>query len=816
MRTQLLHWLTLLLLQLFMNQAHSFSMEDHRRLAVGRCGFPVLQSKTNVVQKSKHSQLMMTTLKENNNNEAGTMLLDHLVHNNTIEPTATITAEISPLLATVAAGVHVEVEKQQTVQNQERQQQIIIRPQKQYQQQSHQITSGKQQPSSSSLFMNTSKKRRLVRYLYNEAKAHIQQQRTTDAKKILRRIVHQIDPYDAHSYLALAKLISREETTAMKQHVSVAGDGVNTANTTTSTTTARHVFRRGTKNCPTSIHLWHGWAMHERFLGNITGAMSLLSKALSIDPTNGYVCHAYGLLEMELLRFTTTANATTIYATATNDTYNNNNDYHNQRIKRVEQLWSTGLQHEPSAALACSLGQLYEKTNRPDMARHIYITTLPRLQSERERVEVCLAASSLMENVYNNVEEASKLLMKAFEDGHGGVRVVSDSRAYVALARLGLSTGLVEDKVVIKRLRDITRSSIIFPVKNGRLFNVWARLESRSNNIVEARRVLQLGLNAYPNDHTLLQAAGKIEEKLGNITGAREYYQSSLDIEASAPTLIAVGMLEMRSPEVGEGGGADDLVNMENEDKRGGGRRVKPNIDAVRELFNKAISIDNKHGPAYNAYGNLERQQGNLDKAKYLYENGIRADCTDAPSVYHGLAKLHLSLGEVEAARSALQKGLSNFDCASNSGSRRNDNVAFLAHTLSLIELNCNNDPMGAKAVLKQGLRHRHNSPQLLLAMALCELRLGNETLARIMFERSLSANPNHAQAWQAFGVMEMQGGNWRAAKTLFECGIKNSPSHGALWQSYGKFLHSFIRSFIHSCWLIHFVVCAIEYFLIL
>lgn len=813
----LLHWrislTSLMMLLLFMERACSFPMKHHqhattmyyhqegaawqdwhasslllpRRRLSGR---DELQSKT--AQISKLSQLTMTTVKD----EAATTLLD-IAHNNnnnhTIElgsSSVTQPTAISPFLATVvAAAAHVEVEKQQSVQNHQRQQQhkkLIGLSQKQQQNHVHQITFGQQrQRSSSSLFMNTAKKRRLVRYLYNEARQHIQQHRFIDAKKILRRIVHQIDPHDAHSYLALAKLHSREETTTtttttMKQRqVSAAAEGGSTATantTTTATTTARHVFRRGTKNCPSSIHLWHGWAMHERFLGNITGAITLLDKALGIDPTNGYVCHAYGLLEMELLRFHTATNAN-----ATANANNDNNDEHNQRIKRVEQLWSIGLQYEPSAALACSLGQLYEKTNRPDMAKDVYITTLPRLQLERERVEVCLAVSSLMETVYDNVEEASKLLMKAFDDGHGGVRVVSDSRAYVALARLGLSTGLVEDKVVIKRLRDIctTKSSIIFPVKDGRLFNAWAKLESRSNNLVEARRVLQLGLATYPNDYTLLQAAGKIEEKLGNITGAREYYTSSLDIEASAPTLIAMGMLEMRSPEVVEEGG--------NEDKRGaGGGGVKPNISAVRELFNKAISIDPKHGPAYNAAGNLERKQGNLDNAKKLYEDGIRADCTDAPSVYHGLAKLHLSSGEVEAARSVLQEGLSNFDCASTSSSRRNDNVAFLAHTLSLIELNCNNNPVGAKVVLEQGLKHRHNSPQLLLAMALCELRLGNEKVARTMFERSLSANPKHAQAWQAYGVMEMQCGNFRAAKTLFECGIKNSPSHGALWQSFG------------------------------
>ncbi len=152
------------------------------------------------------------------------------------------------------------------------------------------------------------------------------------------------------------------------------------------------------------------------------------------------------------------------------------------------------------------------------------------------------------------------------------------------------------------------------------------------------------------------------------------------------------------------------------------------------------------------------------------------------------MAKLHLSLGEVEEARNVLQRGLALFPTSENNTLvPRNENVAFLAHTLAMIDLNVNNNVKHAKEVLQQGLWHCRNSPQLLLAMALCESRLGNENGARDMFERSLMADQTHAQAWQAFGVLEMRAGNFRSAKLLFECGLKNSPTHGALWQAYGE-----------------------------
>ena len=212
------------------------------------------------------------------------------------------------------------------------------------------------------------------------------------------------------------------------------------------------------------------------------------------------------------------------------------------------------------------------------------------------------------------------------------------------------------------------------------------------------------------------------------------------------------------------------------------------NVTMARKLFQEALLVEPKHGPAYNAFANLERRQGNIDEAKKLYHDGINANCTDPSSVYHGLAKLYLSLGEVEQARSTLQQGLQLFKTHDNDTFvKRNDNVAFIAHTLGMIELNCNNNAKAAKEVLNQGLWHCRSSSPLLLGIALCESRLGNEQNARDMFERAIKADESHAQAWQAFGVMEMRAGNYRSAKTLFECGLKNAPNHGALWQAYGE-----------------------------
>lgn len=648
-------------------------------------------------------------------------------------------------------------------------------------------------------------KKRRVRHLYSQARALEKRGKWREASRLLETILA-LDPRDAHSYLALARLESRRERGTRiaggrrRPRGEDGGDATPAERNATAAATrprarrdARHIFRTGTTHCPANVHLWHAWAMHEHRLGDTAKARGLLDKALELDPWNGYVCHAYGLLEMQ------SSQSSAAGATAPGD-----KEESHEHLKRARQLWQRGLTYQPSAALVCSLGQLYLTSGHPHSARELYSTYIPKLTNGRERIEVYLAASSLEETVFRDIERASQLLKEALSGsgGNGTAAHHHDSRAYVALARLGTSGGSVDDLVVKKRLKEIcskqyrhyrarrgrgaaTSSGGAFPTTDGRLFNAWARLESKANNLQEAHKILRRGMEVYPRDHTLLQAAGNIEERwTGNVTAARDLYSASLHLEPSAPTLIAYAMLELRHPEERQGGGTL--------------QEKQPNITMVRQLLGEALLIDPKHGPAYNALGNLERREGHHDRAKQVYEDGIAANCTDAPSVYHGLARLHLSRGEVEAARSVLREGLSMFETGRDNHAnhdhaapaaaytRRSENLAFLAHTLALIELNVNNNAVRAKEALKQGLWHCRNSPQLLLAMGMCESRLGNADAARDMFERSLTADQSHAQAWQAYGVMEMQAGNFRTAKALFECGLKNSPIHGALWQAYG------------------------------
>ena len=276
----------------------------------------------------------------------------------------------------------------------------------------------------------------------------------------------------------------------------------------------------------------------------------------------------------------------------------------------------------------------------------------------------------------------------------------------------------------------------------------------------------------------MYHAAGKVEERVGNFTGARDLYSESLRIEPSAPTLVSFALLNLRLPH----------------------SNTPLNFTKVRGLFEEALLLDPRHGPAYNAYGNAEFQHGNLDDARSVFERGVQAECSDAASLYHGYGKFELSLGNVDAARDILERGLEVVRMHEvGMDSPHKDRAKFLFHTLGMLELNSNR-PTIARELFNEGIDRFGNSSQLLLGAGLCAVKLGNDDTARDLFEQSVLTDKKHAQAWQAWGVMETRAGNYKTATTLFKCGIKRVPKYGALWHAYGKTLNE-AASTSHSMW---------------
>lgn len=280
-----------------------------------------------------------------------------------------------------------------------------------------------------------------------------------------------------------------------------------------------------------------------------------------------------------------------------------------------------------------------------------------------------------------------------------------------------------------------------------------------------------------------MQAAGKVEERVGNFTGARDLYGASLFIEPTAPTLVAYALLELKRPSAASLAPTNDKSNNDNANQTA----ATTNYNYVKGLFEEALLLDPRHGPTYNAYGTAELRHGTAKGARQIFERGVKANCADAASIYHGYAKMELVLGNVDAARAMLRKGLQEAQLNDvGMDSQHRERAVFLSHTLGTMELNSNR-PSEALEVFTAGIERYGNSSQLLLGAALCGAKLGKPEFAARLFERSVLADSKHAQAWQAWGVMEMRAGHIRSARKLFDCGLKTSPRHGALWHAYGK-----------------------------
>jgi len=621
-----------------------------------------------------------------------------------------------------------------------------------------------------------------IRQLFRQAKTLERKGQWRQAVALLEEIL-QRDAQDSHSYLALAKLQAR------RRQVQQAHD----------------TFRRGTTACPNSIHLWQAWAIHSEATTTsstnnpqeaVDETRPLFERALALDPYNPYVCHAYGLYEKQ----------------------------RHGNVAAAQKLWETALQKHSTAALVCSLGQVLLSQNQLTAARDLYAQHLYELPSKREKVEVFLAYAWLEERYFHNGDHAHELLSTALRLDP------TSSVAQVAMARLegrrqtittsSSSENTASRQVTLQRLAQAcqtnsstnSNSSVILPAqpqaqhrrrrssssppqghKDGRVYNAWANLEVKNRRYRKARQILREGLEHHPHDFSLWQAAGKVEELLGHYTEARTMYSESLSIQPSAPTLVAYALLELHHP--------PDPVPKKTTSNTSNrttsiSNKPQPNFTQVQGLFEEALLLDPRHGPAYNSYGNAEFKRGNVEAARQIFERGVHANCSDAASVYHGYGKLELSLGHVTKARALLQQGRTHVMTLQQhvgTDSPHRERSSFLFHTLGMLELNRDN-AAEARQVFLNGLELLHgntsSSSQLLLGVALAEVQLGNPDEARVYFEKSVQVNERHAQAWQAWGVMEMRQGNFATAQTLFQCGLKQVDSYnrketGALWLAY-------------------------------
>ena len=647
--------------------------------------------------------------------------------------------------------------------------------------------------------------------MFHRAQYLIRNGNNTVAHKLLVRCL-ELNPYDSHSWLALARL------EAKLGYIDK----------------ARKAFQDGVTRCPTNVHILHAWGHLEQKHGNEALARECWSRALKLDPYNAYVCHALSNLERRLRNFESARNL----------------------LERV-------VAKKPTSALCVSLAEVERILGAPEKARE---TLQYGLQScSKEKSKLLLALAWLEEDVFNNQDIATQHIEEALTMDPNNVRVyvakasmelrqgnedaarrtlsyassldADDGQHYTMKATLELECGNVEECKNILR-----EGSQKFPGDHF-LLQRWGTVEAKYGSLKKARSLFERSTTIQPHAPTFV-AWAILEEQEGERILKPHTHSYSFDSSSSSPSVSSSweedegndgdndsNPTTIHAAGTTAGGDVDAiLVWAQNEvqnaeeirlnDNLNGNSRNKrsadnarrdvaldgqgltsfslfpeaPSKDAriqamkqfekARTLFGIGLVVDPQHGPLYHAYGNMEMRRGNFTGARDIFCIGIASNCSDITSLYHAWGLLELQHGGARGAdvaghifRRGIELGLR--------GSREVENgVGFLLHSLGMLEVDAHRF-REAHRVFTTGVSLFPEHSHMLLGRALASMSLGYFKEAHQDFRASVGADPHHAHAWQAWAIAEKQMGNIEVARVLLRQGLKLNPSHGALWQAF-------------------------------
>ena len=163
-------------------------------------------------------------------------------------------------------------------------------------------------------------------------------------------------------------------------------------------------------------------------------------------------------------------------------------------------------------------------------------------------------------------------------------------------------------------------------------------------------------------------------------------------------------------------------------------REFRRSLEYARDIYDAALNVISS-APFCQAYALLEKEQGDYEKARALFERSIRADPTHAPS-YQTYALMEKEQGDYKKARALFERAIKA-------------------------------DPTHAPSYQ---------------AYALMEKEQGDYKKARALFERAIKADPTHTPSYQAYALMEKEQGDYKNARSLFRRAIEADPTHAYLY----------------------------------
>ena len=268
---------------------------------------------------------------------------------------------------------------------------------------------------------------------------------------------------------------------------------------------------------------------------------------------------------------------------------------------------------------------------------------------------------------------------------------------------------------------------------------------------LDSLRVYQRAKLLDPRDGRAYVGIGQVLRQLGEYDAARQCYQDGCDATGGDNPYIwqAWGTLEAE-----EG-----------------------NISKARQLYDAATAADKTHAAAWHAWGIFEKSQGNYQRARDLFVKGMRMvpPSRASPHLYQSLGVMAMERGRTQEAREHFKEGTKT-----EAGARS----AALWQAWAILESREGNSDQ-ARKLFQCGLMVDPNNRYVWLSWAVYEATQGFVDRARSLLTRGCKLNPGDPPLLQALARLEASEGNITMARILFEQGTKLDPLHQANWQAW-------------------------------
>uniref|UniRef100_A0A7S1XN54 UDP-N-acetylglucosamine--peptide N-acetylglucosaminyltransferase SPINDLY n=1 Tax=Phaeomonas parva TaxID=124430 RepID=A0A7S1XN54_9STRA len=487
-------------------------------------------------------------------------------------------------------------------------------------------------------------------------------------------------------------------------------------------TGARDVFREALGHTE-SVHLLQAWAVMERDEGNVAVARELFERAAQIEPGNSYVAHAWGLMEEQ-----------------------------EGDVDRARELYQSALETNPTAAVVAALALLEAfHDNEPRGAIRLLQDTANDPKFRYRSEDLHLAIAHIYETVMLQPDRASEALKVAVECNPRSVRV------RVFAAKLEMRRGdLHRAEALLNEARD--KDVNLDPW----LYNSLAMLQARDARIAEAQDTIREGIERMPFDGALLQTAGTLAHRRGDLDEAARFYKKSLRFRKHGSTYVGYAAVEEQRAVAQQEREAKEVAATAAALATGAAGRTE-GADAAADAGDM-LELEPKIRAAASGSNNVEAVAAAASEAGMAGDDDGGFNYDDfSESEDEEYASPEDEFGSsVEKLRSTIG-GKTLDELFENPKSEHRRRKRWAAEALQ-----------PARRLFQEGLTQDPNHGALYNAYATMEARYGNVTGARAIYSAGLASGVSECQVslYHGAGNLEAASGNVEGARRLWKAGI--------------------------------------------